>query len=254
MAGECYAMSYDLAHFIGKAETFETMTRGAEDKLVARWMRMHPRREEISWVSEKCWIYDHPKAGTVYVGRKHQPIHAFPLGSHQSSNSDRYSHGYLFPSTVDTVRSENITELPVEELAVRGGKTWATTYSTVSKFGTRYSPPSEGMTPLQEVEALVEGSEMSLLASRSPNTQRSKKNPPLDPQLLQAIYDRRPSREQRFRNNPHERGGTAIVHYIKRQEWFMETALALLGPTDSSNIPTRIVASTPEHRPQKEDI
>jgi hypothetical protein len=65
MAGEGYALSYDLAHFVGKAETFETMTRGAEDKLVARWLRMHPRREEITWVSERCWIYDHPKAGTV---------------------------------------------------------------------------------------------------------------------------------------------------------------------------------------------
>lgn len=65
MAGECYALSYDLAYFVGKAETYKTMTRGAEDKLVARWLRLHPRREEISWVSEKCWIYDHPKSGTV---------------------------------------------------------------------------------------------------------------------------------------------------------------------------------------------
>ncbi|KAJ9104532.1 hypothetical protein QFC21_002028 [Naganishia friedmannii] len=230
MAGECYAMSYDLAYFIGKAETFETMTRGAEDKLVARWMRMHPRREEISWVSEKCWIYDHPKAGTVYA------------------------HGYLFPATVDTVRHENITELPEDELALRGGKTWATTYSTVSKFGTRYSPPSAGMTPLQEVEALIEGSEMSLLGRSDSNSQRSKKNQPLDPQLLQEVYDRRLSRAQRFRNDPRERGGTAIVHYIKRQEWFMETALALLGPSEGGYTPTAIAASTPENRAKKYDI
>ncbi|KAJ9115015.1 hypothetical protein QFC22_005343 [Naganishia vaughanmartiniae] len=226
MAGECYAMSYDLAYFIGKAETFETMTRGAEDKLVAKWMRMHPRREEISWVSEKCWIYDHPKAGTVY------------------------SHGYLFPATVDTVRHENITALPVDELALRGGKAWATSYSTVSKFGTRYSPPSEGMTALQEVEALVEGSEMSLLGRYPSNSQRSKKNTPLDPQFLQAVYDRRPSRAQRFRNDPHERGGTAIVHYIKRQEWFMETSLALLGPSDDGDASPTIVASMPENMPE----
>ncbi|KAJ9111373.1 hypothetical protein QFC19_001141 [Naganishia cerealis] len=221
MAGECYALSYDLAYFIGKAETFKMMTRGAEDKLVARWMRMHPRREEISWVSEKCWIYDHPKAGTVYA------------------------HGYLYPATVNTIRHENITELPVRELALRGGKTWATSYSTVSKFGAQYTPPSEGMTLGEEVEALVEGSEMSLLGRRSPNSQGSKKSGALDPHLLQAVYDRRPTRAQRFLNDSSERGGTAIVHFIKRQEWFMETALALLGPFNGGDRTPNDVASAP---------
>jgi len=43
------------------------MKHGKEDKLVSRWMRMHPEREEIVWIAERCWIYDHPKAGTVYV-------------------------------------------------------------------------------------------------------------------------------------------------------------------------------------------
>lgn len=165
----------------------------------------------------------------------------------------RYAHGYLFPATVDTVRHENITELPVDELALRGGKTWAQSYSTVSKFGTRYSPPSEGMTPLQEVEALVEGSEMSLLRRSAPNSQRSKKNDPLDPQLLQAVYDHRPSREQRFRNDTHERGGTAIVHYIKRQEWFMETSLALLGPFGAGDAPRAIAVFPPEKYPETGD-
>lgn len=34
-------------------------------------------------------------------------------------------------------------------------------------------------------------------------------------------------REKRFLGRPH--GGTVVVHYLKRNEWFLETALALLG-------------------------
>jgi len=34
-------------------------------------------------------------------------------------------------------------------------------------------------------------------------------------------------RQKRFLGLPH--GGTVVVHYLKRNEWFMETALALLG-------------------------
>jgi hypothetical protein len=65
MAGEAYALSFDLVQYVGASPALSSMTRGKEDKLVARWMRMHPAREQIVWVAERCWIYDHPKAGTV---------------------------------------------------------------------------------------------------------------------------------------------------------------------------------------------
>ncbi len=65
MAGECYALSYDLVDWIARSPTLLSYTRGKEDKLVARWMRMHPEREKIVWASERCSIYDHPKSGTV---------------------------------------------------------------------------------------------------------------------------------------------------------------------------------------------
>jgi hypothetical protein len=65
MGGECYALSYDLVKYIGSSPALRTFTRGKEDKLVSKWITMHPQREEIMWVTEKCWIYDHPKAGTV---------------------------------------------------------------------------------------------------------------------------------------------------------------------------------------------
>jgi hypothetical protein len=30
-------------------------------------MRLHPRASEVRWISERCWMYDHPRSGTVYV-------------------------------------------------------------------------------------------------------------------------------------------------------------------------------------------
>jgi len=65
MAGECYALSFDLVQYIAASPALRSMTRGKEDKLVSKWMRMHPERETITWVAERCGIYDHPKAGTV---------------------------------------------------------------------------------------------------------------------------------------------------------------------------------------------
>jgi hypothetical protein len=166
----------------------------------------------------------------------------------------RYSHGYLFPSTVNTIRHENISELPVRELALRGGKAWASSYSSVSKFGARYSPPASDLTVAQEVEALIEGSEMSLLMRRpdTSSTDRSKKPGPVDRHIVEDVYAHRPTRSQRFLNDPAERGGTAIVHYIKRQEWFMETALALLGSLPAADKVTEH-ADTLTPKPKEKD-
>jgi len=65
MAGELYALSFALVDWISKDERLKTMIRGAEDKQTAKWMRIHPQANQIRWSSERCWIYDHPRAGTV---------------------------------------------------------------------------------------------------------------------------------------------------------------------------------------------
>ena len=65
MAGESYALSFDLVHYIASSASVRSMTHGKEDKLVSKWIKMHPEREKIVWVAENCWIYDHPKAVTV---------------------------------------------------------------------------------------------------------------------------------------------------------------------------------------------
>ena len=65
MAGELYALSHALVDWIGSEPGVRDYVRGAEDQVTARWMRVHPRSQDVRWVRERCWIYDHPKAGTV---------------------------------------------------------------------------------------------------------------------------------------------------------------------------------------------
>lgn len=67
MAGELYALSWSLVDWIAKDTTVKGLTKGAEDKQTAKWVALHPRANKIRWVSERCWIYDHPRSGTVYV-------------------------------------------------------------------------------------------------------------------------------------------------------------------------------------------
>lgn len=65
MAGELYALSWSLVDWVSNDPTVKGMTKGAEDKQTAKWIRLHPQASEVRWSNERCWIYDHPRAGTV---------------------------------------------------------------------------------------------------------------------------------------------------------------------------------------------
>jgi hypothetical protein len=67
MAGELYALSWSLVDWVSRDPSIKGLTRGAEDKQTAKWMGLHPRASEVRWVAERCWIYDHPRSGTVCV-------------------------------------------------------------------------------------------------------------------------------------------------------------------------------------------
>ncbi|KIO25806.1 hypothetical protein M407DRAFT_24861 [Tulasnella calospora MUT 4182] len=82
MAGELYALSSALVSYIATTPRLLTMTRGAEDKQTSKWIKLHPQADQVRWRSEHCWIYDHPRAGTVY------------------------SHGFLFPSEAERVSKQ----------------------------------------------------------------------------------------------------------------------------------------------------
>lgn len=65
MAGELYALSWGLVDWVARDPVVKTKTKGAEDKQTAKWVMMHPKAHQVKWASERCWIYDHPRAGTV---------------------------------------------------------------------------------------------------------------------------------------------------------------------------------------------
>lgn len=190
MAGEMYALSWSLVDWVAKDPVVKGMKRGAEDKQTAKWMQLHPRAEEVRWKNERCWIYDHPRAGTVYV------LFLCPSTSESTAHRTRcrYSHGFLFPSEVARVRrgvmswfnrdrtSTLAAAVPREEqhqpaptsTSASGSEASSSSVnsipipsawskSSVSLFGSRYSPPIAELTWKQSVEALVEGSDMSRL-------------------------------------------------------------------------------------------
>jgi hypothetical protein len=163
-----------------------------------------------------------------------------------------YAHGFLFPSEVSAVREENITTLPPAEISVRGGLSLASAYSTVSRFKTTYRPPQSSMSAAEEIEALIEGSELSS-AARHASVQhpdsKATDRPALSQDEISKLYQRRPTRSDRFNGDRGEKGGTTVVHFIKRNDWFLETALALLGsPRDQREDVHRQTARTEKNK------
>lgn len=65
MGGEIYALSWNIVQFVASDPQIKGMTKGKEDKQVSKWVRAHPRADQVRWASERCWIYDHPRAGTA---------------------------------------------------------------------------------------------------------------------------------------------------------------------------------------------
>ena len=224
MAGELYALSWALVTYAAHDAGVRSHLRGAEDKQTASWMRIHSRADAVRWINERVWIYDHPRAGTVY------------------------SHGFLFPSEASRVRKgiKSYKELsansavdpkvvvgePSQGASLPVPTEWAA--SSVSTFGTRYAEPVSGLSARESVEALVEGSGMSrlydgascvfpLLSLSTSDICVTRIGSILTPELAWR------QREGRATRYEHKRlGGTVVVHFIKKNMWYLETALALL--------------------------
>jgi hypothetical protein len=224
MAGQTYALSYDLVKYVATDPRLRSMTVGREDQVTASWMKIHPEADTIRWWDERCWIYDHPKSGTIY------------------------SHGFLFPSEVERVRA--IEKKKKQRPDVNNGKAHGLpgggqrpeeprpntpptpqetdpSYSTVSTWKMRYSynaptswashytPPHPRLTIPQSLEALVEGSEMSKVPKE------------MDEKALIETFKRRETRSVKYRGELV--GGSVVVHYVKRQEYWFECEEILLG-------------------------
>lgn len=143
-------------------------------------------------------------------------------------NLRRYSHGFLFPSEASRVRRSILSHLspsaslgePEIPSALAAGKepsdlrspaSWA--YSSVSTFRVRYSPPIQDLTTVQGIEAMVEGSAMSRLKEGGDIS-------------ASDAWAHREGRRTRYEDR--RVGGTVVVHFIKKNPWFLETGLALL--------------------------
>lgn len=217
MGGELYALSWPLVEFVATSKVVRGMTIGAEDKQVAKWVKLHPQASRVRWASERCWIYNHPKSGTVY------------------------SHGFLFPSESQRVKksiSGNRTQEEIEKMNIP--TSWQVdspeySWSSVTGPAPRYmvSHPQSNLTTMMEVEALVEGSTLSWEVSpRRPRQYDAPGSEPttLDPasqwQRIQGAYDQRETLKERYLGK--NLGGTVVVHYLKKDEWFLETSLAFL--------------------------
>jgi hypothetical protein len=108
---------------------------------------------------------------------------------------------------------------------------WA--YSSVSTFGVRYVPPIPDLTTPQSVEALVEGSDMSMIregpSSKSDSMFRHGADLSIflgSPMTPEYAWIHREGRRKRYESN--RVGGTVVVHFIKKHVWFLETAFAFL--------------------------
>ncbi|TFK30418.1 hypothetical protein FA15DRAFT_580231 [Coprinopsis marcescibilis] len=228
MAGELCALSWGLVDWVAKDPGVRTMTKGAEDKQTAKWMRSHPRADKVRWTSQRCWIYDHPRSGTVYA-------HGFLFPS-EVSRIKRSMMSYFTENTETRKRDDGELELEVHAAVPLTAQNrqdpklyrrrylsspYAWAHSSVSTFGVRYAPPLPNLTVKQSIEALVEGSELSLLHEGGTTTPES------------ALLHRE-GRRARYENN--RVGGTIVVHFIKKNMWFLEAARALLGDKEESEM------------------
>ncbi|CAE6486243.1 unnamed protein product [Rhizoctonia solani] len=224
MGGELYALSWPLVSFVATSETVKTMTIGYEDQQVAKWIGTHPHASRVRWASERCWMYNHPKSGNVYA------------------------HGFLFPSEVQRVKKSTAgNRTPEQILNMSLPTSWEIdspehSWSSVTGVSLRYTPPyPRNLTLAMEVEALVEGSALSQQLSprrreeyerhvngvtvEMPRNQKQRQT--LQWGRIQAAYDLKEDSQTRYLGK--NLGGTVLVHYVKKDEWFLETSLALLG-------------------------
>ncbi|KAF5313175.1 hypothetical protein D9619_003288 [Psilocybe cf. subviscida] len=197
MAGELYALSWSLVDWVSKDPTVKTLTWGKEDKQTAKWMRAHPRADEIRWTK---------------VSRVKQSM----LGAlARPSVGDAPSATILGSSTPAA---------------------WA--HSSVSTFGVRYTQPLPQImrSTKHTVEALVEGSDMSKVHIGGPY-------------FPDWAWRHREGRKKRYEGQ--RVGGTVVVHFIKKNMWYLETALALLEGDDETEVEryTAGRGSAPAHAP-----
>ena len=198
-------------------------------------------------------MYDHPRSGTVYGHgflfpserrRVAEQVANWRNGSHSVATED-WAPEQWTPGPPDV----NTPLPPASPFLSR---------SSVSTFGRRFAYPWANLTLDAQVEALVEGSGLSsALGAEEPRWDTSMRAMG-EMETYEERYTYRPpvtaapvpvpSTVEREVNAFGPRGigigGTVVVHFIKRNEWFLEAAMALLGPSGNGD-QGRIDSGTP---------
>lgn len=221
IGGESYALSWDLVQYVATNKQVLGMTRGEEDQVTARWMKAHPRAHEILWWNERCWIYDHPKASTVYSHGFLFPSEVHRVREFAAQQAKRVAEGDGEGATDEDARTSPTDEglIPVEDDPRADPRHSSVStfrhryeYNTASHWPTRYRPPRANLTLEQSMEALIEGSGMSMLS------------PAAD---AQKVWAARESWGEKYRGG--SVGGSVVVHYVKKREWWLECVEIMLG-------------------------
>ncbi|PKI85657.1 hypothetical protein MVES_000271 [Malassezia vespertilionis] len=256
MAGELYGLSQDLVQYIATSPNVARSRAGKEDSKMTEWIKMHPDAARIAWVAEMCWIYDHPRSWTPYA-------HGFLFPDHVRKIKDEFRAG-ISPQELARregpyqARSYSTTskwrvayqppqpDLSVEESVealIEGGGRWK---------GHWYRSPHDldSQQWYMYSDAVFSANDARLFADRSephlnnafdfePNYGLASYHHLASPvpkgkfvhitNPYGANYDPFTTSLRNARYLDNAVGRTVAVHYVKKDEWLWETALALLG-------------------------
>lgn len=145
-----------------------------------------------------------------------------------SSDTNRISIGFVFPDLVQDIRDGINSDVP-SYLTGHYHDAW----STVVPLNKVYQPPAlVNLTAAREAEGLIEGSPLSLfhMHNRQYTSSMMTGRRQLSKEILadeeERAWSKRKSLSERMRGTI---DSTVQVHAVKEDEWWAETALALLG-------------------------
>jgi hypothetical protein len=217
-------------------------------------MKEHGKSWGVTWYSEQCWIYDHPRAGTVYSRGFLFPLEASKI-MHEwnpfvSPEADPDVSGKdTDDSEKGRERDQEITKLELEDDSARPEfrRRYEAAYSTVVRAQYRRSHPSNSaavglglftsseISPLSpsyalkramELDALIEGSKLSMVVADVDSDADIARRWKGDLELgWKGLY----MLEKPDGFTP-PLGGTVVVHYVQSSvHWRECTDVLLLG-------------------------
>lgn len=275
-AGEAYALSWDL---VGHISTFARQHQsrshphdgsppeaeqpseravidrfqnldlniiGREDQVTALWMKHHGKEWGVTWYGEQCWIYDHPKAGTVFSKGFLFPLEVKKIVQEWTKSSFRTN-----TNAENETPKEQSSAAEYDSARPEYKRLHDPTYSTVLrafyrssypfavKWETRYrsplssflsSKPTNEELPMKEaleMDGLVEGSLVSMVMPADGEEGLAKRWKQDADVGWKGRYLLNNANE--IHQLPVPIGGTVVVHYVKAKQHWSECEEVLLN-------------------------